>query len=119
MRRLLFLTCLGVCFVNCLEQSALADGPPLWKIVGDKSKSDWDALRFNTATGQSWKTDATLVPVVEAGTAPTPGDPGTYDCAVFWPAESSSWFALRWNVRTGQCWLLGSGKWSDFTESGM
>jgi hypothetical protein len=112
MRKLLFLSFLGLCLGAFLEQPALANDPPLWKIVGDKTNKDWNVMRINTRTGQSWiESDNHWTPIPETGAAPPPGDAGEYDCVVYFPAESESFYSLRWNVRSGQSWALQSGKW--------
>ncbi len=114
MRKLLFLACLGLFLGAALEQPVLAADPPLWKVVGDKANKEWGAVRINTATGQTWREDdGHWIPVDETGTAPTAGDPGTYDCVIYFPNDLDSYYALRWNSHNGQSWVMQAGKWAD------
>jgi hypothetical protein len=115
MRQLLLLTCLGLCVGAVLDRPAQAANPPRWKVVGDKSSKDWGAVRINTSTGETWMADNPLewIPLPETGAAPTPGEAGTYDCLVYYPAESDAFYAIRWNQNTGQIWSLSEGKWTD------
>ncbi len=118
MHRLLFSACLGMCLVASTERITMADAPPLWKVVGAQGNKFWEAVRINTATGQCWsENNGNWSPFSESGTAPIAGDPGTYDCLLFFPAESDSFFATRWNTRTGQSWSLGGGKWVDMVTN--
>ncbi|HEX4149837.1 MAG TPA: hypothetical protein VHY20_12650 [Pirellulales bacterium] len=113
MRKVLLLIGLATSLVALAEQSATAAGQ-LWKVVGDKSKSDFNAVRLNTATGQTWLMDGSMAwaPMPEKGAAPKAEEAGTYDCMAFYPAESTSWYCIRYNSRTGETWTLQDNSWT-------
>jgi hypothetical protein len=116
MRRFMMLMGVGLCLGLFQGASARAD-VPLWKLVGDKDDANFVAVKFNTASGQSWVDNGgSWLSLTETGSPTTTGNPGDYEIVTYY--VGASWYGLRWNVRTGQTWKCNANQWVDMPTPG-
>lgn len=72
-------------------------------------KSDWQAMRYHTSTGESWYAfQGNWKPVPESGDEKPPA--GAYKVLMSASGERD-WIALRLEQKSGRSWRLAALKW--------
>ena len=93
---------------------------PAFRLVMTHCATDWDALRFNSQTGETWAPNTDRDPdwVWEKVPDPTPVPPSDYDLQVAYVLIEGKKLErlVRMNRQTGQAWTSTSALWRAVDE---
>ncbi|MDX1946275.1 MAG: hypothetical protein SFU86_12820 [Pirellulaceae bacterium] len=99
----------GVAVGTLLATCCAADeGTKGFDVVVLPLANDWQAIRYHTATGESWyAAQGNWRPIPEVDAKPPAG---SYKVLLA-PQGENHWFALRLEQKSGRSWRLGALKW--------